>query len=260
MVSSLSISAMEFSLLVSSLVPVFLFIYFRRKYKISFKSVGIGMLTFIIFAMILEQILHSVVMRNNLIRTGTIAFALYGALAAGVFEETGRFISMKFVLKDKRQWQDGVAFGIGHGGIESIMIGTISNLSNLAIAELINSNKFNEMLTGLSGDSAAIKSLETVRNTLINTSPALFAFSGVERIFAILIHIAGSILVLYAIKNKKIIYLFIAILGHALVDFLPGLYQAGIISVIQAEIMVCLFSIGILFFIIKSKGIFEKEN
>lgn len=260
MVNSLSIAAMVFSLLVSILVPIFLFVYFRKKYKISFKPVVIGMATFIVFAMILEQILHAVVIGGGLIKIGTIAFAIYGALAAGVFEEVGRFISMKFLLKKNREWHDGVAFGIGHGGIEAIFIGAMSGVSNLVTAQLINSNKLSEMITASSNNPAALKSLETARDTLVNTAPALFALSGVERIFAILIHMAGSILVLYAVKNKKIIYLFAAILGHALVDFFPGLYQAGKLGVIQAEVMVGLFSIGILFFIIKSKRIFQKTS
>lgn len=259
MVSSLSIAFMIFSALVSILVPVSLFIYSRKKYNISIKTVGIGILTFIIFSQILEKAMHVVVISNNLIGTTTIAFAIYGALAAGVFEEVGRFISMKFFLKGELEWKDGLAFGIGHGGIEAVLIGVVSNAQNLVLVNLINGNGFNNLLNAAT-TPAAKQSLETVRSSLINTAPTLFAVGGIERIFAIIIHLAGSILVLYAVKNKKVLYLFIAIFGHALIDFFPALYQIGRLGIAETEIVVALSAIALLFFVIKSKRIFEIQD
>ncbi|WP_446899568.1 YhfC family glutamic-type intramembrane protease [Clostridium sp. LBM24168] len=73
---------------------------------------------------------------------------------------------------------------------------------------------------------------------------------------------AGSILVLYAVKNKKILYLFIAILGHALIDFFPALYlyQIGKFSIAGTEIIVALSAIALLLFVIKSRRIFEPQS
>ena len=250
---------MVFSALISILVPVSLFIYSRKKYNISIKTVGIGILTFIVFSQILEKAMHVAVISNNLINTTTIAFAIYGALAAGIFEEVGRFISMKFVLKGKLEWKDGLAFGIGHGGIEAVLIGVVPNAQNLVLANLINGNGFNKLLNTAT-TPAAKQSLEAVRSSLINTAPSLFAVGGIERIFAIIIHLAGSILVLYAVKNKKILYLFIAILGHALIDFFPALYQIGKFSMAGTEIIIAMSSIALLSFVIKSKRIFEPQD
>lgn len=126
------------------------------------------------------------------------------------------------------------------------------------MSNLINSNGFNNLLTTAS--TAAKQSLEAVRSSLINTSPSLFAVGGIEKIFAIIIHLAGSILVLYAVKNKKIFYLFIAILDHALIDFFPALYQIGKFSIAGTEIIVALSAIALLLFVIKSRRIFEPQS
>ena len=47
---------------------------------------------------------------------------LYGGLMAGVFEETGRYVSFKWFLKKETRIQDGLSYGIGHGGIEAMLI------------------------------------------------------------------------------------------------------------------------------------------
>ena len=54
--------------------------------------------------------------------------------------------------------------------------------------------------------------------------------TGVERIIALSIQISLSVLVFYAVKEKKYIYFFLAILCHAFIDFPAGLYQMGVIS------------------------------
>lgn len=260
MVSSSSIAFMVFSGLVALLTPILLLIYGRKKYKISMKAVGVGILTFIVFAQVLEQILHSVVIGKGLVKPGTIGLAIYGALAAGVFEEVGRYVFMKFLLKKNREWKDGFAFGIGHGGIEAILISVVASVQNIIFAIMVNNNTFGTLISAVGSNPAAKQQMEALRSTLINTSPFMFALGGIERIFAISIHIAGSITVMYAIRSKKIIYLFVAILGHALVDFLPGLYQAGMFGVIQAEIIVGIIAIGMVAFIVKSKSIFRWDN
>ena len=50
--------------------------------------------------------------------TGNIWFyALYGGIAAGVFEETGRFTAMKFWMKKSLSKESSFMYGVGHGGI-----------------------------------------------------------------------------------------------------------------------------------------------
>jgi uncharacterized membrane protein YhfC len=43
------------------------------------------------------------------------------SLTAGVFEETARYIAYRFLLKEHNM-ENGLIYGVGHGGIESIML------------------------------------------------------------------------------------------------------------------------------------------
>jgi uncharacterized membrane protein YhfC len=102
-------------------IPVCLSIYLVRKHRARLSTILIGAGTFILFALVLESIMHQLVLKGPLgasILDNTLLYAIYGGLAAGVFEETGRFLSMKFLMKKEPSTPlPGVAYGIGHGGV-----------------------------------------------------------------------------------------------------------------------------------------------
>ena len=55
-----------------------------------------------LFALILEPVLHNLVLGSAAgaaIQENILLYGLYGGLAAGVFEETGRLMAFRFVLK-----------------------------------------------------------------------------------------------------------------------------------------------------------------
>jgi len=80
-----------------------------------------------------------------------------------------------------------------------------------------------------------------------------------ERIFAFGIQIALTMVILYAVRYRKNIYLFIAIIVHALIDVIAGLYQTKIItSIYVVEGIVALYFIIAIIFIYKTKKIFSK--
>lgn len=64
-VSSLSIIFMVISALISILGPIILFIYIRKKYQAKAFPILVGALAFIIFALILEPMLHAVVLKPD---------------------------------------------------------------------------------------------------------------------------------------------------------------------------------------------------
>jgi uncharacterized membrane protein YhfC len=258
MVNSLSIALMGLSALISFLFPIVLLIYFRRKDKISFKVVGVGALTFIVFSQVLERIMHVFVIGNNLL-PNPIAFAIYGALAAGIFEEVGRFIFMKLLLKKYTAWKDGIAFGIGHGGIEAILIGVMANVQSIVYAMIINSGNFEQtLLPQLGNNEAAKQSVLQLKDTLINTPALMFSLGGLERVFAVTLHIGFTMLVLYAVRYRKNIYLFIAILAHTIMDLFAAFYQVKMLSILQVELVLALFFIATIIFLFKFKVKFNR--
>ena len=86
-----TIAAMSFAMLVSILVPIAAFIFFKKKNPNAKKiSVLVGALTFIIAALVLEKLLHAAVFKafGTALNSNIWLYALYGGLAAAVFEET----------------------------------------------------------------------------------------------------------------------------------------------------------------------------
>lgn len=60
-------------------------------------------------------------------------YGLYGGLAAGVFEETGRFLAFRFVLRNRTARITSLVYGIGHGGIEAFLVAGLTMASNLIL-------------------------------------------------------------------------------------------------------------------------------
>lgn len=260
MVSNMSITAMVISIVIAIVFPLALCIYFRIRYKISFVALGIGAAIFIVFSQVLERLLHSYMLFGNSATAdmlkNPIIFGIYGGLAAGIFEEVGRFVGFKFLLKKSREWKDGIAYGIGHGGIEAILIGVLGNLNNIIYSKMINTGTFENTL----GHALPASTINQIKSSLINTSPILFAVSGIERVLAVTLQLGLSLLVLYAIKKRKYIFLLLAIFIHALVDFLAVFLQQKGANIGLIEGIVLIFAIISFAFIIKSKKLFLTEK
>src|SRR5574341_1190097 len=108
-------------------LPIILWIYFRRKFTLSWKLILAGGLTFIA-----SQILHIplvLAMGSFLKSTSLVVNAVILGLLAGVFEETARYILFKLMLKNSRSWKEGVLVGLGHGGTESVILGILAALA-----------------------------------------------------------------------------------------------------------------------------------
>ena len=61
---------------------------------------------------------------------------LYGLFMGGtaaIAEEFGRYIAVRFLLKKNRRYADGIAYGLGHGGIEAMLLIGVNNIANLIV-------------------------------------------------------------------------------------------------------------------------------
>lgn len=262
MVSTTTMMTIAISLVITILIPIILFIYFKKKYQISNKVFFIGVLTFFLFAQVLEGAVHAYFLEGNATTKAKIMgnpwiFMLYGGLMAGIFEEAGRYLMMRYALKGHRQWKDGLSFGIGHGGMEVIMIGAISNISLLVYAKMINNQTFESLLI----NEKVKEALLPIKEQLLETNAYLPLFSGVERAFALVIQMALSILVMYAVREKKLIYLLYAIFIHAFIDFPAALYQTGVFTnIVAIELILGLIAVLSIVWIVKSKRLFNEAE
>ena len=202
-ISGLAIVGVICSVVLSMGGPIALFIAGRVKLKARISSFFIGAGTYLLFAMLLEQLLHVLVIQccGLNAQSRPWLYYVYAALAAAVFEETGRLIAMKFWMRKWLDFPNALMYGIGHGGVEAILIGGLSGISNLVSMLMINSGAMQNTLAALPAESAN----QTVSQlSALWTTPApLFFVSGIERISAIILHIGLSLLIYRAVKSGK---------------------------------------------------------
>jgi uncharacterized membrane protein YhfC len=235
LVSTSSIICMFISAALSILLPIGAVVYLAVKKKLSLKSTLWGVLLFVVFAFGLEQLLHLLVLGTSgtsYVATHPYIYALYGGLAAGVFEETARLIGFKWLIrvKEDESAYTGISYGLGHGGIEAISLGGVAMISSLIISFTVNA-----------GTAPAAQA--RIANQLIAAQPYMFLIPGVERVFAMIIQIALSLIVLKAVISKKWWLFALAIFLHAFVDFPAALYQWGILpNILLIELFVALIA------------------
>ncbi|MBO4807590.1 MAG: YhfC family intramembrane metalloprotease [Lachnospiraceae bacterium] len=254
-VSSAAMGGMVFSLCIAFLLPIALMIIAKIKLKPWFLSVIVGAGTFIAFAFILESILHSVVMMltGDLLTNNLWFRAIYGGLAAGIFEETGRLVAFKTVMKKHLTKENSIMYGIGHGGIEAILILGTACISNLSTAAMINSGNIETLYSALT--EPTLSATKAGVETLIATPALTFYLGGVERISAITLHICLSYIVYRAVKDKNIKLFILAIAIHAFIDAVT-VFLASVTSALVLEIVLMAMVAVIAVFVAKA---YKKE-
>ena len=229
-----SIPALIITVILMIAVPVVFFLYWRRKHKQQTKISYLiaGAIGFIVSARVLELGIHyfCIVSDNpvsRFINGNTIAFVLYGTVMAGVFEECGRHIILKYIMKKNRTPENAVLYGIGHGGIEILAVILPLIITYLVIAVLFSKGNVEEALTALKiTEETAAAALPSVQAAAA-FDYGMMAMNVLERLLAMLGHIGLTVIVFYGVHSAEKGYLPLAILLHMLMDLFAALYQRG---------------------------------
>lgn len=233
-VSLTSIIFMTVTAVFCFLTPIIIMIIVKIKTKASLFPTLIGAAIFILFSLVLENISHYFFLiqdspLSRFVNNNTFLYALYSGVAAGLFEETGRFVAFKFFLKKHVGKITSITYGIGHGGIEAILIGGLAMVNAIATSIMINTQGINGVLAMV--PEASKEATKTSLESLINTPSHSFLLTYGERLVAIVLHISLSVLVFVAVRNIRKRYLFfVAIFLHALIDVIAVFFQKGIVS------------------------------
>ena len=237
---------MAVSVFVSIGLPVTAFVFLKKKYKAVFFPVFAGAAAFFLAVLVLESSVHAIVLKNFDLKEKPFLFVLYGIFMAGIFEETARFITFNILKKKHDGIKTGLCYGVGHGGIEAIMIGGFAMISSVVFSILINTGNFDTVIAGLN-EAESGKNSQIVE-ILMSTAPYMFLLSGIERAFAFFIQMSLSVLVFYSVYSnfKKRLWLFpCAVLLHAIIDIPAAMYQAGVITnLIIIEGIIFVFTIA----------------
>ena len=222
MVPVSSIVSMAVCALLGIAVPVALAWWLVKKHKAHLTTIFIGAGVFIVFVLVLESLLHQVVLKGPhgpAILGNIWYYALYGGLAAGIFEETGRFLAMKYLMKkEPSRALPGIAYGIGHGGAEMLLIFGVTMVSNIVLSVMINTGAADTLIASAPAD--AQEQVQAQLAQLQTAGAGTFLFGIWERFSALILQISLSIMVWTAVRRGgRWLWLFpAAILLHFLVD------------------------------------------
>ena len=138
-----------------------------------------------------------------------IAILILLAGAGGLLQEIGRYLGYIFLIKDRKTWNNAVLFGLGHGGLDAVIVA----LSAFAGAvNVISINAFDPNRTSLSpAEIANVLQRKAALSQIPWYDPLV---NGIEQALLIAIQICFSVVVLQAFVRGKI-YLQWAVLGHA---------------------------------------------
>lgn len=225
-VPKLTISLCVIALIVSVVLPFALMIIFKKKFGSKLKAFWFGALVFLVFVMIVESLINQIVLLKTGVGTKIMSnmwlYALYGGLMAGLFEECGRLVCMKYLMEDcKDDRNAGLMYGAGHGGCEVIALFSLTMVNNLVYAALINSGAIRTTISALKATGLDENTLATrlaAYSTLITGSSWTVLVGLVERLLAVTLHLAFSVLVWACVKTGKKAYFGLAFLMHFLTD------------------------------------------
>ena len=241
-VPAASIAGMVFSLVVSFALPIGLFVYAKKKLGAKTAPFFIGCGVFFVMVLMLEAAIHRIVFQlaGEALTGSVILYAVYGGLMAALFEETGRYIAMRFLVKPL-DFPNAFMYGAGHGGVEAMLLCGVASINNIASAVMINSGTMSAQLATLDAEKAA--DTAAALSALWTTPSLTFFAGGVERIIAVVLHLSLSVLVFQAVRKKAPMELVRAYLFHFVIDSLSVLLSA-VASVWVVELVTALVTGG----------------
>lgn len=216
-------------------------IWLRRRFRISFAVLGLGMLTFMVSTQFFERFLHVLVLRPDatgssyLLRDFPLLYVLYAVAAAALFEELARFFLLK-ILQKRRPLvlSDSLAYGLGHGLMEMLVVGLLSLVNLYILYQALEANpaQLSQLLPA--------ETISAIQSTQAWTIYVLV----LERFLALLGQVVLTFWVYQAVVQAKPRFLVAALALHALLDLAPALSQVGWISsplLVEALVFLALF-------------------
>jgi uncharacterized membrane protein YhfC len=201
--------------------PLVLAMVTHRRLNVSWKYFWYGTLVFLVSQLLTRvplQIALQSVFAQQLKHNATF-FYIWLALApltAGIFEEVGRYFGYRiFMRREEKTWRKAVMYGIGHGGLESIVLVGLWSAATV-VGLILTSSLLNTL--PVASRAPVIAQIQAV-----NATPAWMTLLGAwERLWTLPIQIAFSVIVLQVFRRRNLYWLWLAILAHTIVDELAS--------------------------------------
>lgn len=228
-VSTASILAMCFSLIISLVLPVIVLIVYAVKNKKQgvVSAWFLGAAGFFVTQVIVRLPILSVLSLSEEFMTFAenhyVIYSLFLGLTAALFEVAGRYASAK-ILNKNLTFTKGFAAGLGHGGIEAMVLIGMTYISNLLYVAMINSGTIEVVIAQTEAMGVDATPIYTLIDSLVNSPSYLFLLAGYERILAMIGHVAMTLVVFYFMAKKQTLKgIGICVLYHFIMDSMVGI-------------------------------------
>jgi len=274
-VAPLTLSSLVLATLLVAALPFVLYRRLRRPLALKPRDAIAGIAVFALFAMVIERALNDYMLHRNeataTFLSNPLAFVVYGALAAGICEEVGRFIGMRLLMKraaasaaasastvastpQATRTDDGTAltYGLGHGGAEAWLVGVLVQIQWILFAVLENRGELDGYLSNLPTES-----LMRIHLILASLTPQTAGIFALERVAALIFQIGLSVLMWRGLRAGWRGILPLAIVLHALVDVPAALFQAQLVPLAAVDAVYALGALvvaGLLFRTFRKPG------
>ncbi len=266
MVSTISIVAMCITLVVTLVMPILLYVFYglRKKSNAVWIAGALGAAGFAVLQLdiripLLNRI-AAVPAFSEWAGQHYIGYCLLLAFTAGLFEVVGRYATAKILCFKKKitpelTYETGIAAGIGHGGIEAVLLIGMTYINNLLFSFMVNSGTWDITLQEIKlaveelGDMSLYDVYAAIPQQLIETPWYLYLAAGYERILTITAHIAMTLIVFYFVSRKKDGKgILICLLCHTILDFVSAVisgmsteYLGSVLSPNMSYVLVYVF-------------------
>lgn len=203
MISTASILACIVTLFISLIGPVLILIVYGVKNKRQGVASAwlLGALGFLIPQMLMRlpilNVLNETTWFLDFSLNHTFLYCFSLAFTAGLFELAGRFLVAKWMERKRLTYKCSLAAGLGHGGIEAMLIIGMTYVNNLILMILINAGALDELI------NHAAMGIGAIRDTLCATSPVMFLLAGYERILTMIVQAAMSMIVCWGVHRGQ---------------------------------------------------------
>lgn len=233
MVPLASIVSIGIALVVCFGVPIGGLLLLRRRYPRVGRAFACGILAFFASQLVTRiPLMTLVVPRLPEALHGFLLSVPVASFTAGLFEETGRLVVMVLLMKAFHRLADGLAFGLGHGGLEAMVLVGLTMVNNLVIAVAINTGSWASIAKTLPAAQATL-----IERAITTTSWYLFLVAGVERVGAIGLHVTLSLIVLAGVVHgRRALAWLAAVLLHGTVNLAVVSATQGGINPVAVEV------------------------
>ncbi len=252
MISQINLTILAINIILCICPTIIFLIYALIKNTSLFRPFFVGIITFFVSQVIIRSPINTLIFSDSPNKNDVNwSYIVFIVLTAIILEEGGKFLGLKFFLKEHTKRIDGIAFGIGFASGYNILFSLIYHISKFSLA--LNANDPNFISSNMD--------FETITNIrmLSQISWNNLLLCGLHNISFLLIEIGLTLILLHGILNGikcSIIAIIITSCSHIFTEGL-GLFFTEMLKINEYTVELYLIFIGIvsLIFIIASKSL-----